>query len=126
MKKDKVYRYSLQFPGKTDEQVRVGELLEQLGSRKSRFIIRAISEYISTHPDEVTVSALPPLAYSREEMRAMLIELLAENGYITKSHADTPPSISEFAPQSDNTDCDGDTGEVDVGDLLANLDVFLI
>jgi hypothetical protein len=123
MKKEKVYRYSLQFPGKTDEQIRVGELLEQLGSRKSRLIIRAVSEYIETHPDETAAFTLtrsaPPSAYSREELRTLLTEILAENGYIRKDSSATvsPP------PASDSTD--DNTGDMGVEDLLDNLGVFL-
>ena len=120
MKKEKVYRYSLQFPGKTEEQMRAGELLEQLGSRKSRFIIRAINEYMDAHPDEVAVATLPrPIpvpAYSRDELRALLVEILAENGYTTKA-----PSLPESQPPTEAHDSDN----INVDDMLENINVFL-
>jgi len=118
MKKEKVYRYSLQFPGKTEEQMRAGELLEQLGSRKSRFIIRAINEYMDAHPDEVAVATLPrPIpvpAYSRDELRALLVEILAESGYTAKApylpESQSPAGLQERA---------------DIDDMLENINVFL-
>jgi hypothetical protein len=121
MKKEKVYRYSLQFPGKTEEQVRVGELLEQLGSRKSRFLIRAVSDFIEAHPEEVAMYQFaralpaPAPAYSREELRGLLVELLAEHGYTAQA-----PSVHASPP---STGSPGDVS-VDVDDMLSNLDVF--
>jgi hypothetical protein len=122
MKKEKVYRYSLQFPGKTEEQVRVGELLEQLGSRKSRFLIRAVSDFIDSHPEEVAMYTFarslpaPTPTYSREELRSLLIELLAEHGFTEKT-----PSFHESPPAAEPS---GDT-DVNVDDMLSNLDIFL-
>ena len=49
MKKDGKYRYSLQFGMGTEEEIRAGELLENLGNRKSKVLIAALNEYIANH-----------------------------------------------------------------------------
>lgn len=51
MKKNGKYRFTLQFPADTDERIRVGELLEKLGNRKSLIIIAAVCEYLNAHPE---------------------------------------------------------------------------
>lgn len=47
MKRDGVYRFNLQFPADTQEHIRVGEVLERLGKRKSSLIVAALGN-IST------------------------------------------------------------------------------
>ncbi|MBQ7898422.1 MAG: hypothetical protein IJ307_01050 [Bacteroidales bacterium] len=51
MKKDGKYRYSLQFGMNSEEEKRVGELLERLGNRKSKVLVAALNEYIANHPE---------------------------------------------------------------------------
>lgn len=51
MRKDGKYRFSLQFPGTTEENRRVGELLERMGNRKSALIVDAVGEYLRHHPE---------------------------------------------------------------------------
>lgn len=50
MKKDGIYRFSLQFGAGTEEQIRAGELLERLGNKKSQIIVAALNEYMVVHP----------------------------------------------------------------------------
>ena len=50
MRKNGKYRFTLQFPAETEEQIRAGELLERLGNRKSAVIIAALDEYLQAHP----------------------------------------------------------------------------
>ena len=45
------YRFSLQFAADSDEHIRVGELLERSGNRKSALIISALSEFLAAHPE---------------------------------------------------------------------------
>lgn len=42
MKRDGVYRFNLQFPADTQEHIRVGEVLERLGKRKSSLVVVAL------------------------------------------------------------------------------------
>ena len=51
MKKNGIYRFSLQFGAGTEEQIRAGELLERLGNKKSQIIVAALNEYMKTHPE---------------------------------------------------------------------------
>ena len=49
MRKDGKYRFTLQFSADNEDQIRVGELLEKLGNRKSTIIVSALSDYINAH-----------------------------------------------------------------------------
>ena len=51
MKDGSSYRYNIQFPGKTDLEIRAGEFLETLGRKKSAVIISALNEYLDHHPE---------------------------------------------------------------------------
>ena len=51
MKKDGLYRYSLQFPDDSEKRIRAGELLEKLGNKKSAVIVAALNEYLDNHPE---------------------------------------------------------------------------
>ena len=51
MRKDGKYRFTLQFSADSEDQIRVGELLENLGNRKSTIIVLALSDYIKAHPE---------------------------------------------------------------------------
>ena len=44
MKRDGVYRFNLQFPSDSEERIRVGEVLERLGKRKSHLVVAALGE----------------------------------------------------------------------------------
>ena len=44
------YRFSLQFPAETEEQIQADELLERLGNRKSAVVVAALGEYLAAHP----------------------------------------------------------------------------
>jgi len=52
MKTKDGYRFSLSFLATTPEQEQVGELLEALGSKKSRFIVQVLSHYLQEHAGE--------------------------------------------------------------------------
>ena len=51
MKKDGIYRLSLQFGAGSKEQIRAGELLERLGNKKSQVIVAALNEYVAKYPE---------------------------------------------------------------------------
>ena len=59
MKDGSLYRYNIQFPGKTDLEIRAGEFLETLGRKKSTVIIAALNEYLDQiEKIEAAISAL--------------------------------------------------------------------
>ena len=51
MKKNGKYRFTLQFGMNSEQQIRAGEILEKMGNKKSKFLIAAINEYASNHPE---------------------------------------------------------------------------
>lgn len=51
MIKNGKYRFTLQFGMQTVEEEKAGQLLEQLGKRKSPLVVAAINEYLANHPD---------------------------------------------------------------------------
>ena len=51
MRENGRYRFSLQFAADSDERIRIGELLEHSGNRKSVLIISALSEFLAAHPE---------------------------------------------------------------------------
>ena len=67
MKKDGKYRFSLQFGMGSEDEIRAGELLENLGNKKSKVLIAALNEYMDNHPElqngsvriNVDISSMP-------------------------------------------------------------------
>lgn len=51
MKKDGIYRFSLQFGAGSEEQIRAGKLLEWLENKKSQIIVAALNEYMLAYPE---------------------------------------------------------------------------
>jgi len=73
-----VYRFSLQFPGDTEERVRAGELLERLGNRKSAVVVAALNQYLDQHPQLESPAAKVKIqtqaAVSREQLEQLVID----------------------------------------------------
>jgi len=85
MRTEKGYKITLQFPAKTLEQRQAGEFLERLGSKKSRVVVQALTDYLQKHPDllenggMIRVDAVASL--SKDEVRAIIREELARGKY---------------------------------------------
>ncbi|MCL2301386.1 MAG: hypothetical protein FWC27_14680 [Firmicutes bacterium] len=95
MKTAKGYRYTLQFPDVTAYQRQIGEFLEQLGSKKSRFIVMALSEYLAEHPEKMKASGkLHPSigSFSRDDMKDIVREVLAERGMVIQLSDEAQPA----------------------------------
>ncbi|MBQ3542486.1 MAG: hypothetical protein IJO56_10585 [Oscillospiraceae bacterium] len=119
MKRDGKYRFTLQFPAETEEQISVGNLLEQLGNRKSAIVVEAVNDYILSHPElldlrrKIQVKVDSNISSVRLEklIRTIVEEKFAEIG--------VRESVSnEKAEQISNT------LEADVVQMLDNLDLF--
>jgi hypothetical protein len=118
MKKDGIYRFSLQFRADTEEQIRAGELLERLGNKKSQVIVAALNEYMKTHPElekkDCTFSVKTIPLYSREHIELIVHEILQNQMGNMKVPLNMPIEIENL--QSNSTD--------DVVQMLNNIDMF--
>ena len=82
MRKDGKYRFTLQFGADSEDQIRVGELLEKLGNRKSMIIVSALSDYINAHPElqsgysRIEVKVAP--AFDRNQMERLIRSIVEE------------------------------------------------
>ena len=76
MKDGSSYRYNIQFPGKTDLEIRAGEFLETLGRKKSAVIISALNEYLDHHP-ELSDGSHPIVSISSISLQELEIKMKA-------------------------------------------------
>ncbi len=114
MRKNGKYRFSLQFPAETEEQIQAGELLERLGNRKSAVVVAALGEYLAAHPallsPECRVEIKTVQSLSSDSLREMVLDLLEEQLAATpKTEVNT----------EDGVDFNGKITE-----MLDNLDMF--
>lgn len=117
MKKDGKYRYSLQFGMGTEEEIRAGDLLENLGNRKSKVLIAALNEYIANHPEienehcELKVSFQSiPMELLESKIRQLVEERL---GTMTTTAASREVTSKEL-----------DSVSQDIVDMLDDLELF--
>ncbi len=117
MIKDGKYRYTLQFGMDSVEEQRAGELLENMGNKKSPVIVAALNEYIDRHPEllsgkaviQYRLSTLPP-EQLKETIRQLIEERLGSGVPVvpqTGDAQDTPKQVSS-----------------DIIDMLSDLDCF--
>lgn len=82
MRKNGKYRFSLQFPAETEEQIQAGELLERLGNRKSTVVVAALGEYLVAHPaltsPECKVEIKAVQNFSPEQLKEIVQKMLDE------------------------------------------------
>ena len=113
MKCDGKYRFTLQFPADTERRIQAGELLEQLGNRKSAVVVAALCEYADVHPELLTrpVRAKIQTEYAasraalEELVRKLVSEQLEQGGAVTEQN-------------------NAYTLDDDIARMLGNLDVF--
>lgn len=114
MRKDGKYRFSLQFPAETEEQIQAGELLERLGNRKSAVVVAALGEYLAAHPAltspqcKVEIKAVQNL--SLEQLKEMVKIILDER--------------LESDKKSDSYKTDTIKFNGSITEMLDNLDAF--
>ena len=116
MKRDGVYRFNLQFPADTQEHIRVGEVLERLGKRKSSLVVVALGEYLDRHPQwetpEVRVKIEQQSAMSREKLEELVRELVEEKlASLPVSSQEADPAVEEEL-------------DSDISQMLENLELF--
>jgi len=125
MKKNGAYRYSLQWAENTAEKIRAGELLEQLGNRKSAVIVAALNDYMDAHPElcsgtgkiEVRVSG-----YDRKQIEEIIRSMMKEQSVMIAERTDEKMS-TDHQTENDVSDYN-DMLEDDIARMLDNLDLF--
>lgn len=133
MKKDGLYRYSLQFPDDSEKRIRAGELLEKLGNKKSAVIVAALNEYLDNHPEFETqglrIRIEQENGISRDKMERLIRTLIQEQ----LQHTTEPPlnvqavEKSGLIPSSEGERSNEEMPESlkeDIAQMLANLDMF--
>ncbi len=135
MKKDGLYRYSLQFPDDSEKRIRAGELLEKLGNKKSAVIVAALNEYLDNHPEFGTetqglrIRIEQENGISRDKLERLIRTLIQEQ----LQHSTEPPlnvqvvEKSGLIPSSEGEQSKEEMPEAlkeDIAQMLANLDVF--
>ena len=102
MKDGSSYRYNIQFPGRTDLEIRAGEFLKALGRKKSAVIISALNEYLDHHPElsdgshpivNVSSLSLPELetkiqSMIEERLAGIEVPVVAAASTLSVNHAD--------------------------------------
>jgi len=125
LKQEGGYRFSLQFPGDTEAQVRVGETLKRLGRKKSSFIIRAVISYLDNHPEEET----PPSLHSemavltRDEIKNLILSVINDmhlNAAIQPEIRQEMPVVEDPVDYATRSDAQ----QADIDAMLKNLDIF--
>ena len=116
MKRDGVYRFNLQFPADTQEHIRVGEVLERLGKRKSSLVVAALGEYLDRHPQwetpEVRIKIEQQSALTREKLEELVRELVEEKlASLPVSSQEVDPAVEEEL-------------DSDISQMLENLELF--
>lgn len=133
MKKDGLYRYSLQFPDDSEKRIRAGELLEKLGNKKSAVIVAALNEYLDNHPEFETqglrIRIEQENGISRDKLERLIRTLIQEQ----LQHTTEPPlnvqvvEKSGLIPSSEGERSKEEMPEAlkeDIAQMLANLDMF--
>lgn len=116
--KDGKFRFTLQFGMNTDEEQRAGNLLEQLGKKKSPVVVAALNEYMTNHPEILSGRgdirlhiAVPDQKHLEDMVRRLVTELIG-SGILPDAKDHTVPT--------------GSVNQVshDILDMLADLDMF--
>ena len=119
MRKDGKYRFTLQFSADSEDQIRVGELLEKLGNRKSLILVSALSDYIRAHPelqsDYSKIEVKVALAYDRSQMERLIRSIVEEK--LSELH--TTQTIADASVSGTS-----EALEEDITKMLDNLDMF--
>lgn len=119
MKKNGRYRFTLQFGSDSEEQVRVGEFLENLGNKKSAVMVDVLNEYLVSHPElqkthckiEVKVAS----GYDQDRIEQIIRKIVEER--IAKLQ------LTEIQSEDAQSEIP-ETMEDDIAQMLDNLDLF--
>lgn len=117
MKKDHVYRFSLQFAADSQSRIRAGEFLERSGNKKSAVIVQALNEYIQRHP-ELENNTLRLYIEEETSLHRDRLESLIRN--IVHEQL----SCIDFSAKAEECISVPDALDEDISQMLSNLDLF--
>ena len=112
------YRFTLQWDAESEEKIRAGNFLESLGNRKSEFIVMAVTEYLTAHPETQAAGRGPRIivrpSFTQEQIKAMIMAAVEEKlaGIVSDPRNPTNPHTEPAVI------------EPDIDEMLKNLDVF--
>lgn len=122
MRRNDRFRFSLQWAADTEEKVRVGTLLEQLGNKKSGFIVMAVTDYLQRHPELEVPGAKIQITYqplqTREQLLAMVRDLvkISMNEFLEREAVSVEAGQQQEVPSGPS--------ERDIDAMVANLAFF--
>jgi hypothetical protein len=112
------FRFSLQWGVDSFEKVQAGELLENLGNRKSEFVVLAVTEYLAAHPEALAAGRKLQIvvkpSYTHEQVKAIVLAVLEDK---MSGIPRAPQELHEAA-------FDPNITEMDIDEMLKNLDAF--
>ncbi len=137
MKKDGLYRYSLQFPDDSEKRIRAGELLEKLGNKKSAVIVAALNEYLDNHPEfemqGLRIRIEQENGISRDKLERLIRTLIQEQlqhttepplNVQTVEESSLIPSLEGERSKEEMPESLPESLKEDIAQMLANLDMF--
>ncbi len=114
MKKNGKYRFSLQFPAETEEQIQAGELLEKRGNRKGAGVVQALHEFLTAHQELLhakgKIAVNTTQSFSKAQIEELVEKIVHERIVNLEMGTGNKP---------DNSDV-----EVDVSEMLDNVGAF--
>lgn len=118
MKKDGIYRFSLQFGANTEEQIRAGKLLEWLENKKSQIIVAALNEYMLAYPElenrDCKLEIKSSFAYNQEDIKRIIEDVIQ-----SKFDNIQAPNNMEYDAGTMQENIAGD-----ISQMLDNIDLF--
>lgn len=117
MKGKKHYRFSLQFQNDTSEKRMVGDFLDGLKSKKSRFIVSVIGAYLKEHPKLLKQTGPHEILWQSVVDEDSMQKLKKEmQEYINQA-------ISRL-PRASQTGVEPEAAKEDLNAMLQDMDVF--
>lgn len=114
-----MYRYCIQFTGKTGAEKRAGEFLEMLGRRKSAVIITALNEYLDRNPDAMAPG-------SQSHIKVSSVDITELETRIRQMIEERLAGIDLRGLISQNAHASAQEVSQDIMDMLGDLELFHI
>lgn len=123
LRRDDRFRFSLQWSADTEEKAKAGSFLEQLGNKKSDFIVMAVMEYLQRHPEAAAPGGKIKITYQPLQTREQLVETVRG---MVKASVDELLRGKIIVPAGDEQPPEQPAGpsEQDIDAMVASLKFF--